>query len=120
MPVPSETSANTQRMLQERVIFLEETNLNYLRTLDVLSACSTFQSDIYRQKDPSFVVRAMFEQMRRLIPFTALAIFGILEDSSFELSVVEPETSRELIQKEFQSKVADGTFAWALNQNYPV
>ena len=108
------------RLLQERVSFLEETNLNYLRTLDVLSACSTFQSDIYRQQDPSFVVRAMFEQMRRLIPFTALALFGIAEDSSFELSVCEPESCTELVQCEFQGKVGDGTFAWALNQNHPV
>ena len=39
--MPSENSASRQRLLQERVNFLEETNLNYLRTLDVLSACST-------------------------------------------------------------------------------
>ena len=118
--MPSETNASRARLLQERVNFLEETNLNYLRTLDVLSACSTFQSDIYRQKDPSFVVRAMFEQMRRLIPFASLALFGILEDASFELSVCEPESCAGVIQGEFQAKVMDGTFAWALNQNHPV
>ena len=118
--MPSENNASRLRLLQERVNFLEETNLNYLRTLDVLSACSTFQSDIYRQKDPSFVVRAMFEQMKRLIPFMSLAIFGIMEDASFELSVCEPLSCTELIQGEFQAKVMDGTFAWALNQNHPV
>ena len=118
--MPSDDNATRLRLLQERVNFLEETNLNYLRTLDVLSACSTFQSDIYRQKDPSFVVRAMFEQLRRLIPFAALAIFSISEDASFELSVCEPHSSKGLIQGEFQAKVMDGTFAWALNQNHPV
>jgi two-component system, sensor histidine kinase len=114
------TKADKLRLLQERVNYLEETNLHYLRTLDVLSACSSFQSDIYRQKEPSFVVRAMFEQLRRLIPFATLAMFGIAEDASFELSVCEPESFRELIESEFQAKVTDGTFAWALNQNHPV
>jgi two-component system, sensor histidine kinase len=118
--VPSESSTTRLRLLQERVNFLEETNLNYLRTLDVLSACSTFQSDIYRQKDPSFVVRAMFEQLRRLIPFATLAMFGIGEDASFELSACDPECCGELIQNEFLAKVNDGSFAWALNQNHPV
>jgi signal transduction histidine kinase/CheY-like chemotaxis protein/HPt (histidine-containing phosphotransfer) domain-containing protein len=108
------------RLLQERVGYLEETNLHYLRILDVLSACSTFQSDIYRQKDTSFLVRAMFEQLRRLIPFAGLALFSIAEDASFELTVCEPERCREAIEHEFASKVQDGTFAWALNQNHPV
>jgi len=118
--VPSESSSLRLRRLQERINFLEETNLNYLRTLDVLSACSTFQSDIYRQKDPSVVVRAMFEQMKRLIPFAALALFGVEEDASFALSVCEPEPFRAQLQSEFEAKVADGSFAWALNQNHPV
>ncbi|HEY5513907.1 MAG TPA: ATP-binding protein, partial [Geomonas sp.] len=118
--MPSAKDARQLRLLQERVSFLEETNLNYLRTLDVLSACSAFQSDIYRQKDPSFVVRAMFEQLRRLIPFETLAMFGVGEDASFQLTVCEPLTLGEQIQGEIQAKVMNGTFAWALNQNHPV
>ena len=116
----SENPAGKLKLLQERVTFLEETNLNYLRTLDVLSACSTFQSDIYRKKEPSYVVRAMFEQLRRLIPFATLAMFGVEEDSSFKLSVCDPDPSGELIQEEFEAKVRDGSFSWALNQNHPV
>ena len=118
--MPSGNDARSLRLLQERVNFLEETNLNYLRTLDVLSACSTFQSDIYRQRDPSYVVRAMFEQLRRLIPFATLALFSIGADAAFELSVCDPEPDRELILGEFDAKVGDGSFAWALNQNHPV
>jgi two-component system, sensor histidine kinase len=118
--VPKDLLAGKIELLQERVNFLEETNLNYLRTLDVLTACSTFQSDIYRLKDPTFVVRAMFEQLRRLIPFATLAMFNIAEDSSFQLSVCDPEPCRAEIQREFEAKVADGSFAWALNQNHPV
>jgi signal transduction histidine kinase/CheY-like chemotaxis protein/HPt (histidine-containing phosphotransfer) domain-containing protein len=118
--VPNQTNATKIRLLQERVNFLEETNLNYLRTLDVVSACSAFQSDIYRQKEPSFVVRAMFEQLRRLIPFATLAMFSIAADAGFELSVCDPLECVDLIQAEFEAKVSDGSFAWALNQNHPV
>ena len=118
--MPSETDSRQLGLLQERVNFLEETNLNYLRTLDVLSACSAFQSDIYRLKDPSFVLRAMFEQLTRLIPFATLAMFGVGEDASFELTVCEPQALGELIKKEIHAKIMDGTFAWALNQNHPV
>ncbi|WP_224963203.1 ATP-binding protein [Geomonas subterranea] len=108
------------RRLQERVNFLEETNLNYLKTLDVLTACSDFQSDIYRLKESSFVIKAVFGQLRRLIPFITLSMFGIDEDSSFDLTVCEPERAKASVRKEVEAKVQDGTFAWALNQNHPV
>ena len=118
--MPGESQESQIRKLQERVSFLEETNLNYLRTLDVLTACSDFQSDIYRQKDSSFVIRAVFGQLRRLIPFSTLSMFGIDEDASFNLTVCEPERSRASIEKEIHARIQDGTFAWALNQNHPV
>ena len=118
--MPNGDAAEKLHLLQERVNYLEETNLHYLRTLDVLSACSSFQSDIYRQKEPSFVIRAMFEQLRRLIPFVTLAMFGIDKEACFQVSVCEPHASLKLIESEFRAKVADGTFAWALNQNHPV
>ena len=116
----SDPQTNEIRRLKERVDFLEETNLSYLRTLDVLTACSDFQSDIYRQKESSFVIRAVFGQLRRLVPFATLAMFGIEEDSSFTLTVCEPESSDTTISKEIDARVLDGTFAWALNQNHPV
>ena len=118
--VPGESKDDQIRKLKERVNFLEETNLNYLRTLDVLTACSDFQSDIYRLKESSFVIRAVFGQLRRLIPFATLSMFGIDEDASFSLTVCEPETAGAAIRKEIDARVQDGTFAWALNQNHPV
>jgi len=118
--VADESQESQIRRLQERVSFLEETNLNYLRTLDVLTACSDFQSDIYRLKDSSFVIRAVFGQLKRLIPFGTLSMFGIDEDASFNLTVCEPKNSGAAIKKEIHARVQDGTFAWALNQNHPV
>src|ERR1039457_5087059 len=79
--------------MKERINFLEEANLNYARTFDVLAACSEFQSDSYRGKDVSFIVRAMFGQLRRAIAFTAMAIFSIEDDASFTLTICDPEES---------------------------
>ena len=112
--------AEELRCLRERIDFLEETNLNYVRTLDVLAACSNFQSDIYREKDSSYVVMAMFGQLRRLIPFAAMSLFGIADDASFALSVCDPESAGPQLQEEVDARIIDGTFAWALNQNHPV
>ena len=106
--------------LQERVNFLEESNLNYMRTLDVLTACSDFQSDIYRVKDSSFVIKAVFGQLRRLVPFATLAMFGIDEDAAFALTVCDPPASGDGIRREVEARIQDGTFAWALNQNHTV
>ena len=106
--------------LQERISFLEESNLSFARTLDVLASCNDFQSDIYRKKDTSFVIRAMFEQLRRLVPFIALSYFNVEEDAGFGLMLCDPYTARQRLKEEVDAKIMDGTFPWALNQNRPV
>ena len=119
MPTFDHETSSSVALLQERVDFLEETNLNHVRMLDILTACSDFQSDIYRSKDAAFVIRAMFAQIRRLAPFVSMALFGV-DEGAFSLEVCEPETSVALFRKEVDAKILDGTFAWALNQNHPV
>jgi signal transduction histidine kinase/DNA-binding response OmpR family regulator len=106
--------------LQERISFLEESNLNYVRTLDILAACNDFQSDIYRELDTSFVIRAMFGQLRRLIPLCAMSYFNVEEDASFKLILCEPDDAESRLAAEVDAKIKDGTFPWALNQNRPV
>jgi len=118
--VPADSLEHQVKILQERVQFLEETNLNYVRTLDVLTACSDFQSDIYRVKDSSFVIKAVFGQLRRLVPFATLAMFGIDNEASFNLTVCDPPHATDQIRHEVDLRIQDGTFAWALNQNHPV
>lgn len=106
--------------LQERISFLEESNLNYVRTLDILDACNDFQSDIYRHQDSSVVIRAMFGQLKRLVPFIAMSYFNVEDDASFSLTVCEPLDAAEKLDKEVDAKISDGSFPWALNQNHPV
>lgn len=116
----SQTQEDRLALLQERIGFLEESNLNYLRTLDVVTACSEFHSDVYREKSPSFVVMAMFEQLKRLFPFTGQAMYAVTPDGEFLLTVCDPDSMRPWLQHEIDAKIKDGTFAWALNQNHPV
>jgi len=118
--MPAELPERQIARLSERVRFLEESNANYLRTLEVLSACSDFQSEIYRSKEPSFVMRAMFGQIRRLARFTTLAVYSVDQDAFFSLTVCDPDSASGPVAREIEAKIADGTFAWALNQNHPV
>nr|WP_284694513.1 response regulator [Geomonas sp. Red32] len=106
--------------MKERVDFLEQANLNYLRTLDVLTACSDFQSDMYRSQESSFVMRAVFGQLRRLAPFVTMAMYSVDPDAFFTLSVCEPGGDEGTVRAEVDARIADGTFAWALNQNHPL
>ncbi|BCS54857.1 response regulator [Geobacter sp. SVR] len=106
--------------LQERVRFLEETNLHYVTTLDVLAVCSSLQSDVASEQSVSRIVRNAFAQIKRLIPFTVMAFFPADDEGSFELEYCDPEPAREDIRHLVDGKIMDGTFAWALNQSHPV
>ena len=105
---------------QGRLEFLEETNVNYVTVLDVITACTVFQSDSYRKQEPSSVGRAMFAQIRRLIPFKAMALFGVEDDGDFAQIVCEPEVAAPVFQREVDHQISTGSFAWALKQNHAV
>jgi signal transduction histidine kinase/CheY-like chemotaxis protein len=105
---------------QERINFLEETNLHYVTILDVLAACGDFLSDGSGTRTSNQVMQSAFTQIKRLIPFTTMAFFATDEDGSFTLAFCNPVSSDQEIQEEINAKIMDGTFAWALNQNHPV
>jgi len=106
--------------LGERILFLEETNLHYVNLLDIVAACSDFSSDVAELQGSEQIAQTTFAQTRRLIPFEAQAIFTIDDDADFTLSWCQPESARSRIQTEADAAIADGSFAWALNQNHPV
>ncbi len=106
--------------LTERVSFLEETNQHYVTLLDIVAACSDFPSGVAELQGRDLIVQTAFSQMRRLIPFEALAIFMIDDDADFKLSWWEPPASKERIESEVSASIASGSFAWAINQNHPI
>ena len=106
--------------LTERVHFLEETNQHYVTLLDIVAACSDFPSGVAELQGREQIVQTAFAQMKRLIPFEALAIFMIDDEADFKLSWWEPSESKELIENEVSAAIASGSFAWAINQNHPI
>lgn len=106
--------------LQERVRYLEETNLNYATILDVLAACGDFQSSASRESGSDRIVRSAFSQVKRLVPYSAMAFFAVDDEGSFEMSICEPQSAADQVRGEVDSRIMDGTFAWALNQNHAV
>ncbi|HIJ80875.1 MAG TPA: response regulator [Desulfuromonadales bacterium] len=106
--------------LSERVIFLEETNLHYVTLLDIVAACSDFSSGAGDVQGSEHIVQTSFAQARRLIPFESLALFTIDEEGSFSLSSCDPDDAGGRIQGEVDAAIANGSFAWAINQNHPV
>jgi signal transduction histidine kinase/CheY-like chemotaxis protein/HPt (histidine-containing phosphotransfer) domain-containing protein len=104
----------------ERIRFLEETNLHYVNLLDIVAACSDFSSDVTELRGSEQIVHTAFAQTSRLIPFKAQAIFSIDDDADFTLAWCQPESARSRIQAEADAAIANGSFAWALNQNHPV
>ncbi|MDD2851979.1 MAG: ATP-binding protein [Desulfuromonadaceae bacterium] len=106
--------------LKERVDFLEETNQHYVTLLDIVAACSDFPSGVAELQGSELIVQTAFAQMKRLIPFEALAIYMIDDDSEFNLSWCDPPDSKERVVREVNAAISSGTFSWALNQNHPI
>jgi signal transduction histidine kinase/HPt (histidine-containing phosphotransfer) domain-containing protein/ActR/RegA family two-component response regulator len=106
--------------LTERIRFLEETNQHHVTLLDIVAACSNFPSGVSEQQGSERIVQTAFEQMKRLIPFEALAMFMIDDDAEFNLTSCEPAASKDLIESEVNAAIASGRFSWAINQNHPI
>ncbi len=106
--------------LTERVRFLEETNQHYVTLLDIVAACSDFPSGVAELQGREQIVQTAFSQVKRLVPFGALAIFMIDDDADFKLSWCEPPTARDQINREVNAAINSGSFAWAINQNHPI
>lgn len=120
MPVTRASLEQKVTRLQERVRFLEETNLNYVTILDILAACGDFQSSVSRDSKSNQIVMSAFTQIKRLIPYSSMAFLDVDDDGCFDLTICEPETATADIQGEVDARIMDGTFAWAINQNHAV
>lgn len=108
------------KLLEERIHYLEESNLRYVSILDMLASSGDFQADLSRAKGTGSIFLATLAQLRRLFPFRGMGCLESREDGSFELSTCEPPECREELQAEIDAKIMDGTFAWALNRSQPV
>lgn len=109
------------RKMQMRIDYLEKLSRGHLFSSDLLVSLGEFQHDARINRDPAKIFQFARQQLKQLLGFRILAFFMVDENSSdFVLTDFEPESSRSSIQKEIDTLVENGTFAWAINQNRPV
>ena len=108
------------KRLQERNLYVEERNLRYVSILDMLASSSEFQEDLNRDRDIDSIFNATLQQVKRLLAFTYMGFYMNSDESSFELLKCDPPSCRQELEVEVESRIMDGSFAWALNQNRPV
>ncbi|HXE95151.1 MAG TPA: ATP-binding protein [Dongiaceae bacterium] len=112
--------SRSPEFLQERVSYLEESNQRFMLILEMLASSSEFQSDLSSAKDGEGIFKATALQLRRLFSFNAMGFFDSMPDGSFELLVADPAGSYGTLQTLVETRIMDGTFAWAINRNQAV
>lgn len=107
--------------LKERVEYLEAMNRQFLDILDILSSTGEFGSGPNKCKDVTAILERAQMQIRRILPFQTAAFFTIDETAAdFILTHCDPLEEKDRVRSEVDERIADGTFAWALQRNHPV
>ena len=105
------------RHYQERIARLEEVNRWVLDALDFVASMGDIQSGAGSQQDSASVLAITQKSLRRILDFRASAFMMASEgDREFVLTDCEPEDAREALQREIDAQIANGTFAWSVNQ----
>lgn len=108
------------RRSQERNLYLEESNLRYVSVLDMLASCTDFQADLNRDRDTLSIFKATLQQIKRVMNFKHMGLLLNSEENDFELVACDPSAARNELEREVDTRITDGSFAWALNQNRPI
>lgn len=104
-----------------RIKYLEGVTGHLLDILDILSTSGGFQLEGKKNRDVPSILQHAQTQIRRLIPFQCMAFLLIDEaDAHFTLDRCEPPERQAFVQAEIDQRVADGTFAWALQRTQAV
>ncbi len=106
------------RQAEGRVRHLEEMNRRVLDALDFVASLGDFQSSINPDQDTSAIMGATRANVGRIIALGTTAFMTDAgTDGELAIADCEPAEHRELLQREVERQIEDGTFAWALNQN---
>lgn len=118
--MPDPTVPETPEFLRERVTFLEESNQRFMLILEMLASSNEFQGELSRADNADHIFMATARQLGRLFPFSTMGFLDCQPDGSFDLVTVEPASLRNELDGIIESRIMDGTFAWALNRNQAV
>jgi signal transduction histidine kinase/CheY-like chemotaxis protein len=110
-----------REQLEIRAQFLEELNRRIYDGLEFVASLGDYQSSINPEQDESTILRATRENIHRIMPFEVSAFLRVNEeDGDFRIVDCSPEGGRHAIDADLEERIADGTFAWAVQQNRAV
>src|SRR5947208_188798 len=116
--IPESTGQSSA--LEARIKHLEDVNRWILDFLDMVPSRGDFQSSINYDQDSAKIFSATCSHLKCLMAFGAMAFLTVDNtDFDFVLTACQPISEQEFMQKEVDSQIAEGTFAWALTQNRP-
>ena len=110
--------------LEERIKYLEEENRWTQHILDLTIAfgdfhnrINNFDSELTREK----ILKSALDHLMQLSLFRAVSMM-VVDPISYEFTMAgcAPQDDTAAIQKEIDNQIAEGVFAWALNQNRAV
>jgi signal transduction histidine kinase/DNA-binding response OmpR family regulator len=109
------------RQAENRVRDLESVNRWVLDAMEFVASLGDFQTSITSEQDPQIILDATDANLRRLIAFRSVAFLTVNQETfDFEVMSIDPREDRELLQREVDYQINEGTFAWALNQTRSV
>jgi len=117
----SPEAAEEIQRLEARVAFLEEVNRWNLDSLDLVASMGDLNASKQANWDVAEILEKTREYVFRLIGFRSVA-FMLLEgdEAEFKIAQCQPADHRRFLEKEIAYQTAQGTFAWALNNNRAV
>jgi len=112
---------NSEGTEKTRIEYLEKTAKWNMFCFDLLSSLGERHHDAGMKGSPAKLFEITRQHIQQIIDFEVSAFYLVDEaDSGFYLCVVDPENQRDIVEKEVNDAIEDGTFAWAVNQNAPV
>ncbi|MBX2989637.1 MAG: response regulator [Bacteroidetes bacterium] len=107
--------------LEERIAYLEEVNRWNLDALDIVASMGDLHTTAHVDWEVQEIFGATRQYVLRLMRFHTVA-FLMVNDETAEFDIVDCEPADQIsaIQKEIAHQTAQGTFAWALNNNRAV
>lgn len=107
--------------LEKRVAYLEETNLFKMMALELTRELGEFHSSINKLETPDIIFEKCAVRIRQIMGFRQIAFLLVDENNSdFHLFCCFPEAGKEILEKEIDLLIEDGTFSRALLEKKPV
>jgi len=105
---------------EARIEYLEKLARSNLYGLGLLASLGELQHDATMECYTARILELCGEYLKQLLDFKIMSFSLVSDDSDFELVQVNPESKKSEIQKEIDEQIDNGSFAWAVNQNWPV